>query len=119
VVDPLQESVPPRAMANVAPLDIGGVAGQTRLIVEAVKDTVADLKADIHDIKGHRVSDLRWHIGIFGAGFLVLAGMLITGYFKLEDRVSALSTASTRVETKLDDLLARIPPVQTPVPSKR
>jgi hypothetical protein len=94
------------------------VAGQTRIIVEAVKESVADLKADVKEIKGHRVSDLRWHIGIFGAGFLVLGGMLIAGYFKLEDRLSDLSTASTRVETKLDDLLARIPPVQTPVPAK-
>jgi CHASE3 domain sensor protein len=58
------------------------------------------------------------HFGVFSAGFLVLGGMMIYAYFKIEERNSSLSTAVTRVETKLDDLIARVPPVQSPIPRK-
>jgi hypothetical protein len=58
--------------------------------------------------------------------FLILSGMLIFGYFKLddrivklEDRVNGFSNTLVRIDTKLEDLLARIPPVQTPPPQRR
>lgn len=110
-------SLPPGEMPNVPPQDMAGAA-HTRIIVEAVKETVAELKTDVKDIKGHRVSDTRWHLSIFGGGFIILAGMLITGYFKLNDRIENVETGLTRVETQLDDLLQRIPPVPTPIPHK-
>jgi len=51
--------------------------------------------------------------------------MLVFGYFRLDDRISktedkinALTVTLTRVETKLGDLLERIPPVQAPAPAK-
>lgn len=52
--------------------------------------------------------------------------MAIGGYLltenkieKLSDKVDKLVISITRVETKLEDLLARIPPVPTPAPQKR
>lgn len=104
-------------MANVTPQDMTG-AGQTRIIVDAVKESVAELKSDVKDIKSHRVSDLVLHVSTLAAGFILLAGMMIAAYFKLDDRIHDISTALTRVETKLDDLLQRIPPIPTPVPRK-
>lgn len=115
---PVQESVPPKDMANVAPVDMGGVAGQTRIIVDAVKETVSELKADVKEIKNYRHSDFLWHLGLVGSAFFLLSGILATVYFKIEDKMHALSIASTRVETKLEDLLRRIPPMPTPVPKR-
>jgi hypothetical protein len=65
---------------------------------------------------------MMWHIAALAAGVVLLGGMLIAAYFKIDDRIEALaratqdkfeaaSNASTRVETKLEDLLQRIPPV--------
>jgi hypothetical protein len=117
MVDPAQDGDVPRQFPNVPPQEIAS-AGQTRLLIKAVEDAVKDLKDDVRDIKSHRHSDFVFHITIFAAGFVILAGMLITGYFKLDERISKLTDASTRVDTKLEDLLARIPPVQTPVPRR-
>ena len=110
-----QESQPPASLPSVNPTDLGGSA-QTRLIVEAVKETVAELKADVRTIKDHRFSDMMWHIAALVAAGIVLGGMMIAIYFKVQDKLDELSTTSTRVETKLEDLLQRIPPVAT-VPS--
>jgi hypothetical protein len=97
-------------MANVTPLDVGGVSGHTRILIDAVKENIADLKMDVKDIKSHRFSDLLWHItGLVGVA-VVLGSMLIAAYFRLDDKISSLSTQSTRIETKLDDIIARIPP---------
>jgi len=43
---------------------------------------------------------------------------MIAAYFKIDDKISDISKASTRIETKLDDLVQRIPPVQAPAPLK-
>lgn len=106
---------PPRQLANVPP-DISSGAAHTRLVVQEIKD-------DIRDIKKEQKTDFKIIAGMVIAGFLILAGMLIAGYFriddrvtKLEDRVNGLSTTLVRIDTKLEDLLARIPPVPTPVP---
>jgi hypothetical protein len=83
--------------------------------VEALENSISEIKYDIKDIKSFRWTDFLWHIGVliaFGVGFGVA---LITVYFRLEDRISALSTASTRIETKLEDLLARVPHVPIPL----
>jgi hypothetical protein len=39
---------------------------------------------------------------------------VIALYFWVDDKVSAVATASTRMEAKLEDLLARLPPAPTP-----
>jgi hypothetical protein len=94
-------------------------AGQTRLIVEAVKETVAELKTDVRAIKDHRFTDMLWHIAALAAAVVLLGGMMVAAYFKFEDRLQLLSTSSTRVETKLDDLLQRIPPTPTLIPAPK
>lgn len=113
-----REGEVPQQFANVPPPEIAGAA-QTRLLIKAIEDSLKDLKDDVKDIKSHRHTDFVFHISIFGAGFLLLAGMLIFGYFRLDDRVSKLSDTSIRVDTKLGDLLERIPPVQAPAPSPK
>jgi hypothetical protein len=110
-----QNAEPLPAVANVAPPDF---AGQTRILINAIEGTVADLKADVREIRNHRVTDLLWHIGVFAGGFLILASAMIFAYFKIEEKTSALTTVTTRVETKLDDLVARLPPVVAPIPRK-
>ena len=115
--NPDPTGVPPKEMANVIPLDSAAV-GQTRMIVDAVKESVAELKADVKDIKGHRHTDFVWIIGVFATGFLVLLGAMATAYLRLDDKVSELSKSQTRMETRLEDLIARIPPAQTPLPKK-
>jgi hypothetical protein len=103
---PEQEGVPPGPPPNVPPPDVTAVAGQTRLIVQEV---VRALESKVAD---HRHSDFVFMISAFGLGFLVLAGMLITGYLKmdekfsrLDDRITTLNGSSVRVDTKLEDLL--------------
>jgi hypothetical protein len=103
----------PQSLPNVNPTDIG-VAGQTRVIVDAVKETVAELKADVRNIRDHRFTDMMWHIGALTAGVILLGGMMITLYFKIEDKIEAISNESTKVETKLEDLLQRVPPGEAP-----
>lgn len=102
------------------------MARQTRFIVDAVKEAIAEIRDDVREIKGHRVSDIRWHLAGFAAGFVLLSTMLILGYFRLEDKIGGVSntvrdvsTSITRIETKLDDLIERIPPIPSPPPRKK
>jgi hypothetical protein len=112
----LQEAGPPIETANVTPMDSG--SAQTRQIVEAVKASVAGLTSDVKEIRNYRYTDLLLHIGAFAAGIVLVVTMMVAAYFKLEDKIQTLSTATTRVDTKLEDLLLRIPPVPTPAPRK-
>jgi hypothetical protein len=112
-----QEAQPPREMANVAPFDMAG-AGQTRLIVEAVKESVADLKLDVKEIKNYRHGDLFKYLSAIAAAVVLLGGMMTAVYFKVEDKIHELSTSTTRIETKLEDLLQRIPAVVAPASRK-
>jgi hypothetical protein len=114
-----QDSEPPVDFPAVPTPDIGAGTGPIRLIVGELKD-------DIRDIKSHRHSDFVYIITVLGGAFLLLSGMLIFGYFrmddrinKLDDKINAVTIAITRIDTKLGDLLERIPPPQMPVPTKR
>jgi len=105
--------------------DISGEAGRTRARVQAVEDAVDEIKDNIREIKADQKTDFRIIIGMFSAGFLIVGGMLIFGYFRLDDRIgrsddkiNSLTSTTVRIETKLEDLLARIPPAQTPIPSQ-
>jgi hypothetical protein len=104
-------------MANIAPPDLAGAA-QTRLIVDAVKASVGILEGDVKAIRDYRYTDLLLHIGAFAGGIIIVVTMMVTAYFRLDDKIAALSTSNTRIETKLDDLLARIPPIPTPPPRR-
>jgi hypothetical protein len=119
-------TTPADEMAVTTP--ISGEAAAARVRIKAVEDSVADIKTDIKEIRNHQHTDFVHTMEIFGTGFLLLAGMLIAAYFiidgkfekvdgkfdKLNERINALSTSNSRIDTKLEDLLARIPPVPTP-----
>ena len=111
-----QEATTPTSMANVTPLD--GGTNQTRMIVDAVKASVATLEGDVKAIRDYRYTDLLLHIGAFAGGIILVVTMMVAAYFRLDDKLSAVSTSNTKIETKLEDLLARIPPVATPAPRK-
>jgi hypothetical protein len=120
-----QEAVPPGAPPNV-PSDLSPGAGQTRILIEALENSLKDVKDDLREIKNHRHSDFVHMIELFGAGFVLLAGMLIAGYFvmdgkydKVNEKIDKLSTTATRADAKLEDLLARIPPAPTLLPAPR
>jgi hypothetical protein len=114
----------PHQFPNITP-DVSLGSGHIRLVVSAVENTVAELKGDVKELKSHRHTDFVFMISIFSAGFVLLAGMIIGGYLLTSSKIDALSgkiesveVLSARIETKLDDLLLRIPPVVAPVPKK-
>ena len=111
MADNQQSISQPTEMANVTPM--GTTSNQTRQIVDAVKDAIAPIEKTVSGIAQGRIDDLWRFIYLFGGGFVLLAGMFITGYIRLSDRIETLEKSSVRVEQKLDDLIARIPPVQT------
>jgi hypothetical protein len=105
----------PRQFANVMP-DISG--GAANVVVREFRD-------DIREIKRDQKADFRIVAGMLVAGVIIVVGMMLYAYFriddritKLEDKVNVMSTTLTRVDTKLEDLLARMPPVQTPPPRR-
>ena len=117
-----QEPEAPRTLANVVP-PMSANAGQTKLIVDTVEQAVAKSMRD------GKNSDLLFLLSTFAAGFVLLAGMLIFGYLRIDDKltsldsktsgkVDGLTVTSTRIETKLEDLLQRIPPVQAAPPRR-
>jgi hypothetical protein len=120
-----QDSVPPGQFPNVPPPDMSAAAAQTRIIAKEVvqavelslndvKTSVGEIKIDIKTIRDNRWRDFMWHIAALVAAFFVFGTMLVMAYFRLEDKIALLSISNTRLETKLDDLIARIPPVVTP-----
>ena len=116
MASPNQDPGPPIQTANVSPMDAG--TAQTRQIVEAVRGTVSDLSGEVKSIRDYRYTDLLLHIGAFATGIIIVVTLVLHLYSKLDDRIQALSTSSTRIETKLEDLLQRIPPVQSPAPRR-
>jgi hypothetical protein len=107
---------PPAVAPNMA---------QTGHFIRTFESTLNEMKADVVIIKGNHHSDFRLLITYFAGGFLLLAGMLIFGYFrlddhytKLDDKINSVVISNTRVDTKLDDLLQRIPPIVVPVPNR-
>jgi hypothetical protein len=105
------------------PTDFPGGSAQTGQIIRNFEETLKVLRDDSREIRGRVHTHFLVLIAAFATGFLVLAGMLITGYFrmddrttKLEDRLNTRGISNAKIETKLDDLLQRIPPAVTPVP---
>lgn len=112
-----QGSEPPKELANVPP-NVSAETRQTRLIVKAVEDTVSDIKGDIKDIKSYRHSDFVYIISIFGIGFMTLAAMIVVAYLRIDDKLTAINNNAIRTETKLDDLLRRVPPSPFQIPRR-
>ena len=98
------ENGPPPSVANVEP-DLT-TERQARLVFDAFKETLSDLDRYQRNPRPSR-SRSRAGLRVYCRKFRALGGMLIFGYFRLEAKIDALSTASTRTETKLDDALQR------------
>jgi hypothetical protein len=126
VANPDQDSDVPHQFPNVPP-DMSLGAGHIRLVINALEGSIHEIKGDVRDIKKQLHSDFVVTMYVFATGFILLAGMLIFGYFRLDDkiegkmkdidnRVDTMVITTTKIDTKLDDLLQRIPPTQTPIP---
>ena len=97
--DVQQEIGQPKQTANVSAMGIAST--QTRQIIQAV---IADVQKD-------RNSDTWRYLGVYGLGFIILAGMFLYGYNRLSDKIDPLDRSVTRIEQKLDDM--------RPVPPRR
>jgi pheromone shutdown protein TraB len=108
-----QEEVPSQ-VATVVPTG----AGHTQAIVKSLEDSIAEIKTNVRELNSNRHTDFVYLITLFGAGFLLLAGILTAGYFRHDDKIEKLSHSNVRIETKLEDLLQRIPPTVVPAPKR-
>lgn len=104
----------PSQVATVLPTG----AGHTQAVVKSLEDSISEIKTDIRELKANRHSDFVYLITVFAAGFLLLSGILAAGYFRHDDKIEKLSHSNIRIETKLEDLLQRIPPVVVPAPKR-
>jgi hypothetical protein len=70
--------------------------------------------------KEHR-ADFRWTWAGIAAAFLILASFFIIGYNRLEDKIEATTTETTKVDTKIDSILGRLnaPMPTPPAPGRR
>jgi hypothetical protein len=122
-------SPPPKTLEGAAP-DISAQAAQRRQLVtaleNALRDSMADLRKDMGEIKTRSHADYHRLLYIFGAGVAAIIAVFGWGYTRLDDRLIAVSdgvsdrvavvgTDLARTDQKLDDLIARGPPTaQTP-----
>lgn len=135
-----EEGAPLPGTQEGMPPHINPAAAQTGQVVRAVQDAVrqglSDIKADLTKIETRSHTDYHRLLYIFGAGFLALAAMTIEAYRwghedliaasskvetrieKTDDRVVSMGNSLSRIDQKLQDLLERIPPVQTPPPRR-
>jgi hypothetical protein len=111
----------PSQVATVLPTG----AGHTQAIVKSLEESISEIKGDIRDIKKNRHSDFVYLITAYAGGFLLLAGLFGFGFFRVDDKfdkltekLDKLTTTNIRSETKLEDLLQRIPPAITAVPKR-
>jgi hypothetical protein len=109
-----QRAEVPSEVATVLPTG----AGHTQAVVKSLEGSITDIKTDIRELKNNRHSDFVYLITVFAGGFIILAGLLGFGYFRLDDRIEKLTATSIRVETKLEDLLLRIPATVAPTPKR-
>src|SRR6185312_7169975 len=94
-----QEGAPPGEMAAVTP-DVSGGSGQTRLVIQAIEPTITEIRNEMRDLRNSAQTDFRLVMAAFGAGFLLLGGMLIAGYFRLDDRISKLEERVTTMSNQ-------------------
>lgn len=104
----------PSQVATVLPTG----AAHTQAVVKSLEGSISEIKLDVRGLKDNRHNDFVYLITVFAAGFLLLAGLLGTVYFRLDDKLDKLTQTSIRVDTKLEDLLQRLPPVVAPAPKR-
>jgi hypothetical protein len=124
---------PPKA----GPPPVSAETAQTGILVRAIEAALVEPLKRISELRSDNRTDQKWMLTAFAAGFLLLAGMMITGYHwlderiiaqstrledrlgKTDDRVNSLGSLLTRVDQKLQDLLDRIPPQPTAPPRRQ
>lgn len=99
---------PPEGLPPAAPRDLHPTS-DIRLVMIQVAKLEERVNGLIEDNKGHK-ADFRWTWTGLVAGFLLLAGMFIYGYNRLDDRIIDISKAVATMSAKLDDLIQRTPP---------
>jgi hypothetical protein len=126
------ETEPP--LEGGAPPSLSPTAAQTGVLVralqEGLRDSVTDLRREISELKRSTDGDYHRLLYIFGAGFIAIVVLFAWGYTRLEDRfitvsdklsdqIESLQNTTVKVDTKLGDLLERIPPAVTRPPTRR
>jgi hypothetical protein len=112
-----------------APQDLDKEARQTRMLIDALEKALAEFKEDLKDFRTEARNDIRLLLRGLAGSFIVLAGMIVAAYLllsndtktvrdRMDDRLAALGVSVARIEQKLDDLIARVPPVQSPPPHR-
>jgi hypothetical protein len=115
------------------PINLTRESGQTRQLVQALetalRDSMAELHKEVAEIKTRSHTDYHRLLYIFGAGVAALIAVFGWGFARLDDRLIAIgdrlsdrvaevATSQARTDQKLDDLIARIPPVPSPPPHR-
>lgn len=116
------------------PSEIGQDTPQTRALIRALENSLHDFRGDLTEIKTRAHTDFFRMVWVFGAGFVLLGGMIIQAYRwghddliaavtrlegridKADDRGVTAGNTLSKVDQKLDDLIARVPPAQTSIP---
>jgi len=57
---------------------------------QAVETRLGELRTDIRDLASKADSHFLWLLGVFGAGFVILVGGMITAYLRLADAIAAI-----------------------------
>jgi hypothetical protein len=91
----------------------------------ALQDSVGELKGTVRSLSGNVETqeknfrtDFKWTWTGLAAATVLLMGAFIFGYFKLDERINTMSTALTRIETKVDGLRPS-PPLPSVLPGPR
>jgi hypothetical protein len=118
----------PRQMPEVDTPAYAKVVSDTWIIegMMQIQHSLGELKADVAHVKSSADTnergvrgDFKWTWSGIAAATIIFMGALIYGYFRLEDRQEHLSTGLAAIETKLNDLLLRVPPPPIGAPSVR
>lgn len=80
--------------ANPRPLKTdggGGTSGGMDPWQQTVETRLGELRQDVRELRRDMDSSFRWTWGGMVASFLILAGMLIAGYFRIEESLQAIA----------------------------
>ena len=109
-MSPQQKDGPSADTGSGNPSPFNQDSGQTRLVIESITKDIERTKDAVEKLVDGRASDFKYTVTIYAGGFLLLAGMIIVAYLLLDGKLTSLKESSIRVDTKLEELLKRIPP---------